>query len=79
MSFYIIPTNNKNFTRSVKPLETDKVESLVSNLLLEFEQSSDEEKKKYGPILKDWFSSFDEEQLFQEDEKKVRDFIYEMF
>jgi hypothetical protein len=78
-SFYVNSPNTKSHTISTVNIEAENVDVLIENLLLEFQNSSEEEKNKYRPILKDWLSSMDESVLFQDDEKKVRDFIYEMF
>lgn len=78
-SFYIDPTKSKTHTISTANIETENLDMLVENLLLEFQNSSEEEKSKYRPILKDWLSSMDESVLSQDDENKVRDFLYEMF
>lgn len=78
-SFYIDPTESKTHTISTANIETESLDMLVENLLLEFQNSSEEEKSKYRPILKDWLSSMDESVLSQDDENKVRDFLYEMF
>jgi len=78
-SFYIDPTKSKAHTISTANIEVEDLDRLIENLLLEFQNSSEEEKNKYRPILKDWLSSMDDSVLSQDDEKKVRDFLYEMF
>lgn len=78
-SYFIDKDQKGPFTRSAAPVEADNLSALVDNLLSEFEHSSEAEKSKYRPILMDWLGSMDESTLFQEDERKVRDFIYEMF
>lgn len=78
-SFYLTVKDEGAHTLSSKAIEEADTSSLIENLLNEFQHSSDEEKNRYRPILAVWFSSLDESILYQDDERKVRDLIYEMF
>lgn len=78
-SYFISKVDSKPHVRSTKPLEVEDRTELLHNLLSEFEQSTSSQKETYHRLLKDWLDRLDESSINNEDEHKVRDFIYEMF
>jgi hypothetical protein len=78
-SFFLTGVQSKPYTRSTASIEVENRSDLIKNLLEEFENSSEEEKIKFKLLLSEWLDKLDEEEIYTEDQAKVRDFIYEMF
>ena len=78
-SFFLTGVHFKPLTRSTASIEVENRTELIKNLLEEFENSTIEEKEKFCPMLKEWLHKLDENEIYADDQAKVRDFIYEMF
>jgi len=80
-SYFIEVEDTGIHTMSTSNIEQNDNIILVESLLNEFQNiiKNDTDKEKYRSLLLEWLTSTDKNIIFQEDIKKVRDLIYEMF
>lgn len=78
-SYWISPLAEKGYCVPCDRLESDDIHTLVDAILSEFTQTLPEDHREIRSLLLDWLQEMPEIHEIMIDQRKVRDFIYEMF